>query len=129
MSSTASGYASLTETKRRLNKSQLTAASDAKIQDLMNEADNYVNIQISNHAITPIANPDAELISLASSLTAAIFNYWQTPIKERNLSGIKEWKQSIQDHIMTTYGKYNPSGLGGGDLYGTTRGFAPSSTR
>ena len=123
-SESTSGYADLQETKRRLNLSGTQKAPNEKISDNMREADNYVNVQINLHAKTPITNPDPEIVSMASSLAAAMYNYWQTPIKERNLSGIKEWKQAIQDHILAAYGRLNPSGLGGGELFGKTSGFA-----
>ena len=125
MSSTASGYGSLAETRRRLNIPDTVDSSDEKIRDFINESDNYVNIQISLHATTPLTNPDSELVSLASSLAAALFNYWQTPTKDRNLDGIKAWKQHIQEHIMAAYGKYSASGLGGDALFGKTAGFKP----
>jgi len=123
-SATSSGYANLRETKRRLNIPDTVDASDGKVQDQMQEADNYVNVQINLHATTPINNPDPELISLSSSLAAVLFNYWQTPIKDRNLDGIKEWKRAIQSHIESTYGRKNPTGLAGGDQFGKTKGFA-----
>lgn len=123
MSSTSqSGYADLREVKRRLNIPDLTKSSDLKIADQMQEADNYVNVQINLHAITPIQVPDPELISLSSSLAATLFNYWQTPIKDRNLDGIKSWKQAIQDHILATFGRKNPNLLTGGDTFGKTTG-------
>lgn len=131
MSSTSqSGYASLRESKRRLNISDLVKSSDLKIGDQMQEADNYVNTQIDLHATTPISIPDAELISLASSLAATLFNYWQTPIKDRNLDGIKSWKKSIQDHILSVYGRKNPNLLTGGTTFGRTKsvtGFSSGS--
>ncbi len=120
-----SGYASLKEVKRRVNVTDSVISGDAKIQDYMREADNYINVQINLHAVTPVVNPDPELVSLGSSLAASFYNYWQTPIKDRNLDPIKEWKKSVQEHVMTAYGKYNPSGLGGGEQFGTTRGFKP----
>lgn len=122
-SESRSGYADLQETKRRLNQSDTQTAPNEKVADNMREADNYVNTQINLHATTPINNPDPELVSLASSLAAATYNYWSTPIKDRNLDGIKQWKQSIQDHILAAYGRLNPSGLGGGELFGVTSGF------
>ncbi len=118
------GYASLRETKRRLNQSDTQTAPNQKIADNMREADNYTNVQIDLHATTPITNPDPELISMASSLAAAFYNYWQTPVKDRNLSGIKEWKDAIQVHILAAYGRLNPSKLGGGELFGKTSGFS-----
>ena len=124
MSSTQIGQiASLRETKRRLNLPVTVSKSDAKIQDFMQEADNYVNIQVSPHTAIPIENPVPELVSLASSLAATMFNYWQTPIKERNLDGIKEWKKFVADHINAVYARKSESGLGGGRLFGKTAGF------
>ncbi len=120
-----SGYASLKEVKRRVNVTDSVISGDAKIQDYMREADNYINVQINLHAVTPVVNPDPELVSLGSSLAASFYNYWQTPIKDRNLDPIKEWKKSVQEHVMTAYGKYNPSGLGGGEQFGKTQGFKP----
>ena len=126
MSSTTIGQiAVLREVKRRLNIPDSDTDSDAKIQDFMQEADNFVNIQISPHADIPITNPGPELVSLASSLAAAEFNYWQTPIKDRNLSGIQEWKKFTADHINAVYAKKSESGLGGGALFGKTSGFSP----
>lgn len=127
MSSTGSGYGSIREVKRRLNISDSETSSDSKMQDYISEADNYVNVQISLHAVTPIVSPDAELVSLASSLAAGLFNYWQTPIKDRNLDAINSWKNSVQQHIIAAYGKYSANGLGGGNLFGRTTGFAPRS--
>ena len=123
-SESGSGYADLQETKRRLNVSGSQTAPNEKIADNMREADNHVNTQVSLHATTPLDPADPEIISMASSLAAAFYNYWQTPVKDRNLSGINEWKKAIQEHIIAAYGKLNPSGLGGGNLFGTTKGFA-----
>ena len=124
MSSTIIGQvATLRETKRRLNIPDAVKSSDDKIGDYMQEADNFVNIQVSPHADIPIKNPGPELVSLASSLAATMFNYWQTPIKDRNLDGIKEWKKFVADHINAVYSKKSESGLGGGNLFGKTTGF------
>ncbi len=123
MSTQIGQIADLRETKRRLNLPDTVSQSDAKIQDFMQEADNFVNIQISPHADIPITNPGPELVSLASSLAATLFNYWQTPVKERNLDGIKEWKKFVSDHINAVYSRKSESGLGGGNLFGKTTGF------
>ncbi len=120
--------ADLRETKRRLNIPDSVTSSDDKIQDFMQESDNFVNIQLSPHTDIPLVNPGPELVSLASSLAAAIFNYWQTPIKDRNLDGIKEWKKFVADHINAVFARKSESGLGGRNLFGTTKGFSPSST-
>ena len=124
MSATSdSGYSDFQQVKKRLNQDLLVTAPDKKIHDNMQEADNYVNTQINLHAITPIDAPDPEIISLSSSLAATLYNYWQTPIKDRNLDGIKSWKIAIQDHILATYGRKNPNLLAGGDTFGATDGF------
>lgn len=122
MSTQIGQIAELREVKRRLNIPDNESATDEKIQDFMQEADNYVNIQISPHAKIPIVNPGPELVSLASGLAATIFNYWQTPIKDRNLEGIAEWKKFVADHVNAVYGKYSQE-LGGGQLFGSTKGF------
>ena len=124
MSTQIGQIADLRETKRRLNLPDTVSQSDAKIQDFMQEADNFVNIQISPHADIPITNPGPELVSLASSLAATLFNYWQTPVKERNLDGIKEWKKFVSDHINAIYSRKSASGLGGEQLFGKTTGFS-----
>ena len=122
-SESSSGYADLLEAKKRLNIPDSVSASDEKIMSMAREADNYVNTQINLHAITPITNPDPEIVSLSTGLTAAIYNYWQTPIKDRNLEGMNEWKKSIQEHILAVYGRKNPNFLAGGTTFGTTTGF------
>lgn len=104
-----SGYSDLRGIRKRLNIADTQTAPDEKIQEYMKEADNYVNVQIGLHAVVPITNPDDELRSLAYALAAATYNYWTSPDKPE--SGIKEYKQRIQDHIMTIYGQKNPSGL------------------
>ena len=125
-SSTEQGQiANLREVKRRLNIPDSDSDSDLKIQDYIQEADNFVNIQVGPHATTPLTNPSPELVSLASSLAAAIYNYWATPIKDRNLSGIVEWKDFIAKHIDAVFARKSGSGLGGGDLFGKTVGFKP----
>lgn len=122
-SESSSGYADLQECQRRLNISGTQTATNEKISDNMREANNYVNTQINLHAITPIENPDPELISLASSLACTLYNYWQTPIKDRNLDAQNEWKKAIQEHILAVYGRKNPNLLAGGQTFGTTTGF------
>ena len=121
-SESGSGYADLTECKRRLNIPASNTAPNEKISDNMREANNYINTQINLHAVTPISDPDPELISMASSLACTMYNYWQTPIKDRNLDGIKDWRKQIQDHILAVYGRKNPTLLTGGDTFGKTSG-------
>ena len=114
------GFADLKITKARLNIPDTTTASDEKIQVFMQEADTYINTQIRLHDITDLTTPDLELISLASGLAASTYNYWQTPAKDRTLDGIKEWKKHIQEYVLATYGKKNPTSLTGGNTFGRT---------
>lgn len=122
--STASGYAKLRMVKKRLNIEDSESESNEKIQEFMLEADNYVNNQIGLHALTPIADADDELFSLASGLAAALFNYWQTPGKDALVRPVEQFKQYIQDHIMVNYGRRNPNLLAGGNMFGKTQGFS-----
>ena len=121
------GYANLTECKRRLNIPASNTAPNEKIADNMREADNYVNTQINLHALTPLTDPDPEIVSMSSSLACTLYNYWQTPIKDRNLDAQNEWKKAIQEHILAVYGRKNPNFLAGGTTFGTTTGFTGSN--
>ncbi len=122
-SESGSGYADLTEVKRRLNISASNTAPNEKISDNMREANNYINTQINLHAINPITDPDPEIISIAISLVRTLYNYLQNPIKDRNLDAQNEWRKAIQEHILAVYGRKNPNLLTGGDTFGKTRGF------
>lgn len=104
-------YSQLRKVKSLLNIPDTVTAPDEKINDRMVEADNYVNTQVGIHATTPIANPDKELITLASSLAASTYNYWQTPAKDRTIEAMEKWEKRIQDHILAVYGQRNPTGL------------------
>ncbi len=89
--------------------------SDDKINIYGNEADNYVNTQISVHAsalpLTITARPQKEVGNLADSLAASTFNYWQSPAKERTLEHIEKWEKRIQDFIKAFYANISASGI------------------
>lgn len=89
--------------------------SDDKINVYGDEADNYINTQISMHAtslpITITASPSKEVGNLADSLAASTFNYWQSPAKERTLDHIQEWEKRIQDFIKAFYANMSASGI------------------
>lgn len=106
-------YADLKQTKQRANTEDTKSESDEKLNSYMTEADGYINNQISLHAVTPVANPDSELVTRGSSLAAALFNYWQAPAKDRTIEAVEYFEQKIQDHILAVYGKKNPTGLSG----------------
>ncbi len=89
--------------------------SDAKVEVFGDEADNYVNSQISVHeSSVPIvitAKPELELGNLTDSLAASTFNYWQSPAKDRTLEHIEKWEHRIQDHIKAIYANMSASGI------------------
>ena len=130
VSSAASGYSTLRPIKRLLNIEDSVTASDSKIQDRMKDADSYVDNQFNLHALTPIDNPDEELRMIANELAASTYNYWQTPIKDRSVEGIKSWEKRIQEHILANYGRKNPNLLTGGETFlntARTTGFSNGS--
>ncbi len=104
----SSGYADLKQIKGRINISDSITQADEKIKSYMSEADDYIDTQAGLHATTPFTNPDKELISIASGLAAALYNYWN---KKGEFKVIEDYKKAIGDHIRAVYGKKNPDGL------------------
>ena len=121
MSSFNVGYADLKTVKQLLNIADSNQNSDEKIETQMRDADSFVNTQISVHAEVPVTNPDKQLIALASGLAASLFNYWQTPAKDRTLDGTKQWEKRVADHIKAVYGQTSVDGTTGRTIT-TTRG-------
>ncbi len=121
MSTPIQSHATLTETKRRVNTNISDTTLDTKLQIHLNSADNYTNTQIALHAVIPIVSPDPELVSLTSVLAAAEYNYWTSPQKTDTLKdAITHAESRIQDHIMATFGRKNPTLLAGGTTFATT---------
>ena len=100
--------------------------SDDKINIYGDEADNYINTQISVHneslPIAISARPQKEVGSLADSLAASTFNYWQSPAKERTLDHIEKWEKRIQDFIRAFYANLSAGGT-------TDQTFAKSASK
>ncbi|KKN26835.1 hypothetical protein LCGC14_0870670 [marine sediment metagenome] len=115
------GYADLKTTKQYLNIPDSNTVSDEKIASHMRDADSFVNVQVGVHRDTPLKNPDRQLISLASGLSASLYNYWQTPAKNQTLDGIKQWEKRIGDHVRAVYGQEDITGHTGG-TFTTTSG-------
>ena len=120
MSTPNQTFSTLNETKDFLNIARSNDDSNNKINTNRNAADNYVANQIRLHATVPLSDTDPELVSLASSLSAMFFNQFQNPLKKEMKEMIIEGKQAVQDYIMETYGKKNPSGLSGDSTFGVT---------
>lgn len=113
-------FSNLTETKRFLNIPPSVVSSDAKIDVARNMADNYINTQINLHETIPISPSPPALTSLASALAAAQYNYFQSPDKTEVLKDVRAWEKRIQDYILATFAKKNPTGLTGGKAFGVT---------
>ncbi len=124
-------FSNLDETKDYLNIARSNDDSNEKITTARNAADNYTANQIRLHADIPLTSPDPELTSLSSQLAASYFNQFQNPMKSEVAEIVKLLKQSMQDYIMVTYGRKNPSGLSGAETFGITSaitGFTNNST-
>lgn len=116
------------ETKDYLNIARSNNDSNEKITTARNAADNYVANQIRLHADVPVTSPDPELTSMASQLAASYFNQFQNPMKLEVTEIVKVVKQSVQDFIMETFGRKNPSGLSGAETFGVTSGITGFTT-
>jgi len=113
-------FSTQNETKDYLNIARSNDDSNNKIDTSRNAGDNYTANQIRLHADIPLTSTDPELTSLASQLAASYFNQFQNPTKTEMRELVLAAKQSIQDYIMETYGRKNPSGLSGEDTFGIT---------
>ena len=120
MSTPDQTFSTLEETKDFLNIARSNDDSDNKINTNRNSADNYVTNQIRLHASIPLTTTDPELSSLASMLAASLYNMFQNPMKTEMRELVVSSKKAVQDYIMETYGRKNPSGLSGEDTFGIT---------
>ena len=122
MSTPDQTFSTLNETKDFLNIARSNDDSNIKINTARNSSDNYVVNQIRLHATVPVTgtDDDPELVSLASQLAASFFNQFQNPMKTEMMEMTQLSKKSVQDYIMETYGRKNPSGLSGAETFGLT---------
>ena len=120
MSTPDQTFSTLNETKDFLNIARSNDDSNNKINTSRNSSDNYVANQIRLHADVPLTSTDPELSSLASQLAASFFNQFQNPMKTEMMELVATSKKGVQDYIMETYGRKNPSGLSGAETFGVT---------
>lgn len=120
MSTPTQTFSSQDETKRFLNIPISNNTANAKIDVSRNMADNYANTQIDLHELIPLASVAPTLVSYGSALAAAYYNYWQAPDKTKLVGDVKLWEGKVQDYILATYAKKNPTGLSGGVPFGVT---------
>lgn len=113
-------FSTLNETKDYLNIARSNDDSNEKINTARNASDNYTANQIRLHADIPLSIPDPELTSLSSQLAAAYFNQFQNPRKTEMMEATNQAKKSMQDYVLVTYGRKNPSGLSGANTFGVT---------
>lgn len=123
-------FSTLNETKDYLNIARSNDDSNEKINTARNASDNYTANQIRLHADIPVLPTDPELTSLSSQLAASYFNQFQNPRKTEMMEATTQAKKSMQDYILVTYGRKNPSGLSGANTFGVTSAITGfSSTR
>lgn len=122
-------FSTINETKDYLNIARSNDDSNEKINTARNASDNYTANQIRLHADIPVTPTDPELTSLSSQLAASYFNQFQNPRKTEMMEATKQAKESMQDYILVTYGRKNPSGLSGANTFGVTSGITGFSTR
>jgi len=113
-------FSTLNETKDFLNIARSNDDSNNKISTSRDAADNYIANQLRLHADVPLDDTDPELSSLASLLAASFFNQFQNPTKSEMMELVADAKESVQDYIMETFGRKNPSGLSGENTFGIT---------
>lgn len=122
MSTPDQTFSDIDETKDFLNIARSNDDSNAKINTARNASDNYIVNQIRLHTDIPVTgiDNDPELTSLASLLAASFFNQFQNPRKDEMREATDQQKKSVQDYILETYGRKNPSGLSGAETFGVT---------
>ncbi len=113
-------FSTIFETKDYLNIARSNDDSNVKINTARNASDNYTANQIRLHADIPVSPSDPELTSIASQLAAAYFNQFQNPRKVEMMEATTQAKKTMQDYILVTYGRMNPSGLSGAETFGIT---------
>lgn len=82
---------------------------DDYVNDLGEQADSYINTQVSLHAVTPVAFPEVELKALSDKLAAAEYLMWNSPDHPRALYDAA--RKDIQSYIKAIYGKQNDDGF------------------
>jgi len=129
-SPTTTQYADLKEVKQRLNIPDSVTTVDEKVATSMREADAFVNTQVGVHATTPLDNPDAQIISLASGLACALYNVWQSPAKDTVWKIVEAYQKQIGDHIKAFYAGEDITGHTGNTFSSTTgiTGFGNNAT-
>ena len=122
-------FSTLNETKDFLNIARSNDDSNNKINTSRNASDNYVANQLRLHATVPLNSTDPELSSLASQLAASFYNQFQNPTKADMIELVALSKKAVQDYIMATYGRKNPSGLAGENTFGITAPITGSTSK
>lgn len=105
----SSGYADTKMIKQNLLIADTQTNADDKIKRYAREADDFVNTQMGLHANIPITAVDSELVSLASGVAAALYNYWNSP--DQTMEGVKAYKKDITEHIKANFYRANVDGM------------------
>lgn len=106
-------YSDVKTVKQLLNIPDIVTASDAKIEQAVDDADSYANTQLTLFTTVPIADPDPGLIQLCNRYAAATATYWNSQTKAPELlDAIKYYERRLSNYIQTVYGKRTTDGMG-----------------
>lgn len=101
-------YYKLDDIKKKLHIDTGDNTQDDYLNKLGEEADAYINLQVSIHATTPVAFPDKELSALSNKLASAEYISWNSPDHPRAL--MDDARRDIQAHIKAKYGNTSEGG-------------------
>lgn len=97
------GYYNLNNIKGILNLDSDEHDEDEQIKRYANDADDYINTQLSVHVTTPIDDPDDQVRRFSERLAAAWYIYWNSP--SHPMQGVYDTKKEIDVYIQAVYGK------------------------
>lgn len=101
-------YYQIDDIKGKLHIDVGDSTQDNYLNKLGEEADAYLNLQISIHATTPIAFPDKELNALSTKLASAEFLMWNSPDHPSAL--YTGCRKDCQSFIKAKYGQESEGG-------------------
>ena len=101
-------YYQLDDIKGKLHIDVGDSTQDTYLNKLGEEADAYLNLQISIHATTPLAFPDKELNALSTKLACAEYLMWNSPDQPQML--YTGCRKDCQSFIKAKYGQTSEGG-------------------
>ena len=101
-------YYSIDTIKLKVGIDTGDSTQDNKLNKLGEDADAYINLQVSIHATTPLAFPDKELNGLATKLACGEYIMWNSPDHPRAL--YDDARKDVQAYIKAKYGQTSEGG-------------------